>query len=284
MGFAQQLESRQILRLDMSVSPPLILVFAATDPTGGAGLAADVLSIAAQGAHALPVVCAVTVQDTAGVRDLRVMAPEWLTAQARALLEDMPVAAFKLGVLGSLENVAAVAAILADYPDVPVVCDPVLASGRGDALVGAGAVAEDMACAMRALIFPRTTLITPNSVEARRLTQAASEDANLAECARRLIDAGCEYALVTGTHESTDQVMNTLYGASGVLRVDAWERLPGSYHGSGCTLASAIAARLALGQPMTQAVQDAQVYTHKALRSAFRPGRGQFIPQRLDPR
>jgi hydroxymethylpyrimidine/phosphomethylpyrimidine kinase len=134
------------------------------------------------------------------------------------------------------------------------------------------------------MIFPQVTLITPNSVEARRLTLDEGEQADLAECARRLVDAGCEHVLVTGTHENTARVINTLYGAAGVLRVDAWERLPGSYHGSGCTLASAIAARLALGQPLADAVRAAQAYTHEALRSAFRPGMGQFIPRRWWPR
>lgn len=265
----------------MSDIPPLVLVFAATDPTGGAGLTADAQSIAAQGAHALPVATAVTVQDTSGVQDLLVMEPEWVADQARAVLEDMPVAAFKLGVLGSLENVAMVAEILSDYPDVPVVCDPVFASGRGDDLLGSGVSAEDMAEALREMIFPQVALLTPNSPEARFMALEEGEHDGLDECARRLIDAGCDHVLITGTHENTAQVMNTLYGPGGMVRTDTWERLPGSYHGSGCTLASAIAARLALGQTLADAVRAAQDYTHRALRAGFRPGMGQRIPRRM---
>ena len=107
------------------------------------------------------------------------------------------------------------------------------------------------------------------------------DDPDLAECARRLVATGCEYVLVTGTHENTVQVVNTLYGQEGVVRSDAWQRLPGTYHGSGCTLASAIAATIANGLSVPEAVKDAQEYTWQTLRAAFRPGMGQHIPDRL---
>ena len=107
------------------------------------------------------------------------------------------------------------------------------------------------------------------------------DELSLDECARRLVDAGCEFVLVTGTHENTTEVVNTLYNDQGVVRTDSWPRLPGSYHGSGCTLASAIAATIANGLPMNEAVKDAQEYTWQSLRSAFRPGMGQYIPDRL---
>ena len=103
----------------------------------------------------------------------------------------------------------------------------------------------------------------------------------LAKCARRLIASGCEYVLVTGTHENTPQVVNTLYGQEGLLRSDSWQRLPGSYHGSGCTLASAIAATIANGLPIGEAVKDAQEYTWQTLKKAYRPGMGQLLPDRL---
>ena len=100
-------------------------------------------------------------------------------------------------------------------------------------------------------------------------------------CASKLIELGAEYVLVTGTHEATPQVVNTLYGKSGVVRTDTWPRLPGSYHGSGCTLASAIAAMLANGLELPEAVREAQDYTWHALKKAYRPGMGQFLPDRL---
>jgi len=258
-------------------APPLVLVFAGSDPTAGAGLQADLLTLGSLGCHGLTVVTALTVQDTSGVEQVMAVDAGWVAGQARRLLADVGISAIKIGLLGSVENVAAVAEIVADYPDVPLVVDPVLASGRGDELLDAGALA-----ALRELLVPQSTIVTPNSIEARRLAVGADEDdAPLAECASRLLGAGAEYVLVTGTHERSPQVVNTLYAADGVVREDRWERLPGLYHGSGCTLASAIAALLANGLELPEAVREAQEYTWQALRAAFRPGMGQLIPDRF---
>jgi hydroxymethylpyrimidine/phosphomethylpyrimidine kinase len=231
------------------------------------------------GCHPLSVVTAVTIQDTTGVDDVNPIDAEWVADQARCVLEDMPVAAFKVGLLGSLEQVAAIAEVVSDYPEVPLVLDPVLASGRGDELV-----TEEMVVALKELLIPQTTILTPNSIEARRLAQEEGEEGegpDLAECARRIIASGCEYVLITGTHENTAEVVNTLYGQSGIVRSDNWQRLPGSYHGSGCTLAAAIAATVANGLEVAEAVKDAQEYTWQTLKAAFRPGMGQHIPDRL---
>ena len=257
--------------------PPIVLAFAATDPSGGAGLQADVLTLSSMGCHALSVVTAATIQDTMGVEEIMALDAEWVADQARCVLEDMPVATFKIGVVGSVENIAAIAEVVSDYPDIPLVLDPVLASGRGDELV-----TDEMISALRELLVPQTTIITPNSIEARRLVQEdGEEEIDLAECARRLLATGCEYVLITGTHENTPQVVNTLYGQDGVVRSDSWERLPGNYHGSGCTLASAIAATIANGLSISDAVKDAQEYTWQTLNAAFRPGMGQHIPDRM---
>jgi hydroxymethylpyrimidine/phosphomethylpyrimidine kinase len=258
-------------------SPPLVLTFAASDPSGGAGMQADLLTLASTGCHPLSVVTALTVQDTLGVEGILAIDADWVADQARALLEDVTVDAFKIGVLGSVENIAAIAEIIADYPDVPLVLDPVLASGRGDELA-----TDEMAHALRELLLPQTTILTPNSMEARRLAEIDEDDEpSLHTCAARLVEAGCEYVLVTGTHEATPQVVNTLYGRSGVVRSDTWPRLPYRYHGSGCTLASAIAAMLANGLELTEAVREAQDYTWHALEKAYRPGMGQHLPDRL---
>jgi hydroxymethylpyrimidine/phosphomethylpyrimidine kinase len=263
------------------VSPPIVLTFAASDPSGGAGLQADLLTLASMGCHPLSVVTALTVQDTLGVEAVQPVDSEWVADQARRILEDMPVDAFKLGVLGSVENIAVIAEILSDYGDVPVVLDPVLASGRGDELASG-----DMTRALRELLLPQATLITPNSVEARRLADdddadGEDDERSLADCAARLCAQGCEYVLITGTHEPTPKVINTLYGKHGVVRTDAWPRLPETYHGSGCTLASAIAATLANGLDLPDAVREAQDYTWQTLRKAYRPGMGQWLPDRL---
>ena len=260
-----------------ALPPPLVLTFAASDPTGGAGLQADLLTIAALGGHPLSVVTALTVQDTSGVARVRAVEADLVAEQASCVLADMSVQAFKLGVLGSRENAAAIADVLERHPEVPVVLDPVLASGRGDPLA-----ADDLIAAMRELILPRCTLITPNSVEARRL--AGRED--LEACARALMNMGSKYVLITGTHEASEDVVNVLYGVQGTsrgaaLRKDAWPRLPGSYHGSGCTLASAIACHLAAGAPIEEAVRKAQDFTWQALKAGFSAGRGQYLPDRF---
>ena len=256
----------------MSSAPPIVLTFAGSDPTGGAGLQADVLTAAGMGCHPLSVVTALTVQDTHGVASLHPVDAARVRLQAEHLLADVRVGAFKIGVLGSAANVEAVAAILADHPETPVVLDPVLASGRGDELAS-----EEMVEAMRELLVPQATVVTPNSLEARRLAR----ESTLTAAARRLIDCGAEYVLVTGTHEPGSEVVNTLYDSGGVVREDRWPRLPGAYHGSGCTLASAIAAALANGLGVPEAVRDAQEFTWQTLSSAFRTGTGQLIPDRF---
>jgi hydroxymethylpyrimidine/phosphomethylpyrimidine kinase len=244
--------------------PPLVLTFAASDPTGGAGLQADLLTLAALGCHPLSVVTGITVQDTRGVESLDAVDAALVERQAAKLLAELKIAAFKLGVLGSAANVRAVAAIIALHPRVPLVLDPVLASERGDSLASDAAVD-----ALLELIVPRATLATPNSIEARRLGGE-----------RALLDRGCRYVLLTGTHEKTSDVVNTLYDANGKVREDRWPRLPGSYHGSGCTLASACAANLARGLAIGDAVRAAQEFTWQSLSAGFRPADGQFLPWR----
>lgn len=269
----------------MTPTPPCVMTFAATDPSGGAGLQADILALASIGCHPLSVVTGITVQDTVGVESVMALDADWINDQARTILEDVQVAAFKLGLLGSVENVAVIAEIMADYPDVPLLIDPILTSGRGDDLTN-----EEMQAAMCELLFPQATLITPNSLEARRLAFYEDNDeiknSSLEECAQRLLDMGTEYVLITGTHERSTDVVNSLYGGNpqgevGLIKAYHWERLAGSYHGSGCTLTSAIAACLAHGLSMEEAIQEAQEYTWQTLKNAFRPGMGQFIPDRF---
>jgi len=245
--------------------PPIVLTFAASDPTGGAGLQADLLTLAALGCHALCVLTAVTVQDTSGVEHLEAIDADLVTRQARRVLAETQATAFKVGVLGSAENVRAVAAIAGEHADVPLVLDPVLASGRGDPLAS-DAVLE----AMVALLVPRATVVTPNTLEAKRLGGA-----------QRLLELGARYVLVTGTHEPSVEVINKLYDSGGLVREDRWQRLEGSYHGSGCTLASAIAAGLAKGRGVQEAVREAQEFTWRALATGFRTGAGQALPNRF---
>lgn len=260
--------------------PPSVLSFAGHDPSGGAGLQADMLAIASMGCHPLSIVTAITIQDTTGVNDVMPLDAEWVANQARVVLEDMPVHAFKMGLLGSIEIIAAIAEVISDYPHIPVVMDPILTSGRGDELAS-----EAMIDAMCKLLLPQVTVLTPNSLEARRLAQQEDDNHDIALgfglCAQRILKMGCEYVLITGAHENTIHVVNTLFDTNGIVRADEWERLENTYHGSGCTLASAIAASLANGLSIDESVLEAQDYTWRTLQAGFRSGMGQYIPNRL---
>lgn len=255
-----------------SSTPPVVLVFGGTDPTGGAGIVADSLTLASFGCHPASVVTAVTAQDTTGIKQFSSVDAGLVIAQARAVLEDMPVAVFKTGMLASRRIVSAVAAIVHDYPNIPLVVDPVQNTGAGDALVD-----ESLDDALRTLLLPRATLATPNSIEARKLAPGAD---TLDACAHELMEGGCEYVLITGTHEPTSEVRNRLYGHSRLLETYATERLPREYHGSGCTLASACAATLAHGLDVRAAVAEALRYTCNTLKAGHRFGMGQHLPNR----
>jgi len=252
---------------------PVVMTLSGNDPTGGAGIQADIETLACMGCHAAPVITTLTVQDTQDIKSYATIEIDMLIQQARVVLEDMAISAFKIGLLGAVETVEAVHTILTDYPSIPVILDPVLISGGGSNLAD-----ESIVEAMVNLLFPLTTLITPNSTEARLL---APEADNLDACAQVLQELGCQYVLITGTHENSPEVINRLYGNQQLLESYHWERLPDSYHGSGCTLASAIAGLLANGMDIQTAVNEAQDYTWQALRQGYRLGMGQLIPNRL---
>ncbi|WP_374585572.1 hydroxymethylpyrimidine/phosphomethylpyrimidine kinase [Pseudoduganella sp.] len=322
---------------------PCVLVFSGADPSGGAGMAADIQAITAMGAHALPVLTAITVQDNNRVHAVMPVAPEVLLQQARTLLAQVPVAAIKIGIPGSAENAKAIAQLIGEmrathrqaagaapawahklYSEPPVVLDPVLRSGNGDAL------GRDDAVRALAPLLPLATLITPNGPEAAALAAGARQAAvaratpavagaavsavassapgpdagrslagdagalgghghpawrgtphgNALAHAHALRALGCRHVLVTGGHdEDSDLVINRWLGPDRQQNW-SWPRLPGSFHGSGCTLAAAVAALLALGDTMAQALSKAQGYTQRALAASYAIAPGQRIPQR----
>lgn len=254
-------------------STPVVMSFAGTDPSGGAGLQADIETLISMGCHAASVVTAVTVQDTQQLFRYQAMSPTLLIEQARAVLEDIPVSAFKIGMIGSAENAEAIQSILLDYPDVPVVLDPLISAGGGGELAN-----DELIDAMVNLLFPLTTVLTPNSEEARAF---APEADTLDACAQELLELGSEFILITGSHENTPHVINNLYSESRLLESYTWDRLPGSFHGTGCTLAAAIAGLLAQDLPMTSAILEAQEFTWETLNNSYRVGMGQNIPNRL---
>lgn len=252
---------------------PVVMTLSGNDPTGGAGVQADIEALASMGCHAAPVVTALTIQDTTGVYRFDPVDPDVIVEQARAVLEDMPVAAFKIGMIGSVENVESIHSVLMDYPKIPVVLDPVLVGGGGGRLADA-----DVSDAIISMLIPQTTVLTPNSNEARTL---ASEADSLDACAQELLDMGAEFVLITGTHENTPTVENRLYAEHRCLETFTWERLPNSYHGSGCTLASTIAGLLAQGLEPFTSIHEAQEYTWETLKQGYRIGMGQYLPNRL---
>lgn len=252
---------------------PVVIAISGTDPTGGAGIQADIEAVASMGCHAAPVVTAVTVQDSQGIKGYMTLDPDLVIEQARAVLEDIPVACFKIGLLGSVETVEMVHSLLTDYPNIPMVLDPMPAPGNGAAHAG-----EEVMAALQTLLFPLTTVLTPSSVEARAL---APEADTLDACGMALLDRGCEFVLVTGTHENTADVVNTLYGNHRILESFTWQRLAGRFHGAGCTLSSSIAGLLAQGLEPFTAIHEAQEYTWEALKHGYRIGMGRHFPNRL---
>ncbi len=259
----------------MSKVRPAVLVFAGLDPSGGAGLAADITAINAQGAHALPVLTVLTVQDNDRVHAIEAIASSQVSAQAQALLAKIPIAAIKLGIIGSLANAHAIREIVLQLrqqqPELALILDPVLASGHGDLL------AQDDPREIVQLLLPLATVLMPNLPESAKLCPQFSIDA---ERAAFFLAQGCKNVLLKGGHGSGKQVVNRQFSAQGEQSWQ-WPRLPGEFHGSGCTLASALAAQLALGRPMNEAMQRAQAYCQAALEAAYPIAAGQWMPQRL---
>lgn len=253
--------------------PCTVLCLSGHDPGGGAGLQADIETLAAHGVHALGAITALTVQDSRDVRRLIATDPALLDEQLAVLLADVRPDAVKLGLLGNPAQLPVIVRHLARLA-VPVVCDPVLRAGGGTDLVAAGFPA-----ALRALLLPQVTVLTPNAAEARRLVPDAAGD--LAACATALLADGCQRVLITGGDEAAPTVVNRAYGGTPPVRVHEWPRLPETFHGAGCTLASAIAARLALGDPADEAIAAGQRWTQAALARAVAVGRGRRIPGRL---
>ena len=253
--------------------PPIVMSFSGHDPSGGAGIQADIETLSSLGCHCSPVITALTAQDSVNVKDFSAIDSTLLIEQARAVLEDMPIAVFKIGMIGSVENAEAIHTILQDYPETPVVLDPVLKAGGGGSL-GEAALVD----AIRHLIIPFCTIITPNSNEARSLYPDAD---SLDACAQGLMDDECNYVLITGGHEPTTDITNRLWGQRCQINERTWPRQPGEYHGTGCTLASAIAGYMAHNNPIETAVLEAQQYTTNTILHARRLGMGQLIPNRF---
>lgn len=257
----------------MQQLPPTILCFSGFDPSGGAGIQADIESIASMGGHATPVITALTVQNTQDVGYFQAVDTRLFNDQVSKLFADVAVKAIKIGMIGSLNIIESIGSILKSNPDLPVIYDPVLAAGSGTSLTE-----TDMLAAIQELILPHTTILTPNSPEARQL----SNENDLKECGNKLMQQGCDAVLITGTHEDNEHVDNLWFHEGKYVETFSWDRLPHEYHGSGCTLASAIAALVAQGLDPFNAINEAQDYSWNTLKHAFKISeKGQLIPNRF---
>ena len=255
-------------------APRIALTISGSDPSGGAGLQADLKTFHQHGVYGQAVVATLTVQDTAAVRESFPVEASLVGAQIDALLADRPPAAAKTGALGSAAVVRAVAASLAGL-SAPIVVDPVLVATSGAPLLEAEAV--DV---LLERLLPRSTLVTPNAEEAARLTglPAATVD-EAAEACRALVALGPEAALVTGVVEGS-RIADVLV-ADGEVRVFRSERLEVESHGTGCTLSAAITALLARGEDLASAVEAARIYVHRAI--VERPGIGRALGFHAEP-
>lgn len=256
----------------MKSKRPVVLSFSGHDPCGGAGIQADIEALVSHQCHAASVITALTEQDTGNVKKLIPQNPDNIISQATTLLADLPVKIFKIGLIGHHETAHAIHQIISQHPKIPVVFDPVLAAGGGTELAN-----DRLINAIIDQLLPYTHVLTPNSQEARKLSGMN----RLTDCGLDLLTKGCHYVLITGTHESTPSVSNQLFHDGQCLETFNWDRLPHSYHGSGCTLASTIAALMAHGLSPIQAVTEAQEYTWQSLHAAYQPGKGQYNPDRF---
>jgi hydroxymethylpyrimidine/phosphomethylpyrimidine kinase len=251
-------------------SPPAVLTIAGSDSGGGAGIQADLRTFAALGVHGLCAITAVTAQNTREVRAIETLPPGIVKAQIDAVFSDFRVRAVKIGMLATAGLVRTVAVALQRHPRVKVVLDPVLV-----ATTGARLARGDLSAPLRRHLLGRADLLTPNIPEAESLLGRRLHNASdLADAARDLLSLGARAVLLKGGHLRGARVSDLLAMADGTLRWFHHARIPAEGHGTGCTLSSAVAAHLALGDAMDVAVGKAIRYVHRALAKGYRPGRG----------
>ena len=265
----------------MQQNYPKILTFAASDHSGGAGIQADIMTQTSLGCFPLSVITALTVQDTQGVKTIQSVTASLVDHQARTLLDESEIDAIKCGVLGDIENIKVIAKIISDYPKIPVVIDPIIASGRGDSLI----TDEGLEMMIR-LLFPVAEIITPNINEGsliitKNLFDEIKEDQFF--IGKSLLEFGPKNILLTAADHDLNsaKVKNILFNHSGSTVTYEYQRLLLKYHGSGCTLSSSIAAFIALGMTTEGAVAEAQDFTWQTLKYGLKNGRGQLIPNRF---
>jgi hydroxymethylpyrimidine/phosphomethylpyrimidine kinase len=250
---------------------PNVLSIAGSDPSGGAGIQADLKTFSALGCYGMAAITALTAQNTRGVTGVHTPPAAFVAAQIEAVFADITVAAVKIGMLGDAEIVMAVAECLARHNPPAIVLDPVLVATSGDAL-GAPGVVE----AMRTHLFPLATLITPNVPEAARLADMAEAQdvTGLEGLAARLHEMGARAVLVKGGHLQGETAEDVLFDGQALVHFSAPRIATRSTHGTGCTLSSAIAAHLARGMSLSEAIRASKAYLGGALEAADMLGVG----------
>jgi hydroxymethylpyrimidine/phosphomethylpyrimidine kinase len=250
-----------------------VLCFSAHDATSASGTAADIESIASQGCHASTIITCLSVQDSQMMSSLIPIDGDIIIQSARAVLEDTPVDAIKIGLVASDEGVQAIHDILLDYPDIPVIFDPMLIGSNGMELAD-----DDVVDSIRELLIHHASIITLSPAEAGLLIPEAD---NLAAMMTGLMDKGCGHVLLSGRRESGSTVINSLYHNYRVIEQFEWPRLENEFYGAGCTLSASLAALLAQGLDHLNACREAQNYCWQSLKHAARYGMGQYQPSRL---
>jgi hydroxymethylpyrimidine/phosphomethylpyrimidine kinase len=255
-----------------------VMAFNANDPSGAAGTAADMFAIASVGAHALPIITGVSVRDTTEIHDFFPLDDEAVADQARIILEDVPVQVFKVGFVGTPENLSAIAELASDYAEVPLVAYmPDLSWWQEDKI-------DLYLDAFNELLLPQTTVLVGNHSTLSRwlLPDWSSERSPTARDIAIAANAfGVPYTLVTGIHLPEQFIENTLCSPTSVLCTEKFERFEATFTGAGETLSAALAALIASGTELAEATTEALSYLDRCLEAGFRPGMGNVIPDRM---
>lgn len=249
-----------------------VLTIAGSDPSGGAGIQADLKAFAANGVYAMAAITALTAQNTQGVRGIELVPPQFVKTQITTVFDDIRVDAVKIGMIATADIAMAVAEALSDHHDVPIVLDPVMIAKGGAPLLQ-----DDAIEALRSALLPLATILTPNLPEAARLLQRpqANDRKTMASQARAIAALGPKAALIKGGHLEGAESPDVLWDGDAIHWMEATRTTTKNTHGTGCTLSSTIAAHLAKGLTPRAAVARAKQYVSGAIAAADQQTVGQ---------
>jgi hydroxymethylpyrimidine/phosphomethylpyrimidine kinase len=253
----------------MDSKQPVFLTINSHDPSGGAGLVADVETATSLGCHCVSAITALNVRDTKNLKDRQSSDTGLMIEQIRAALEDCPIAAIKVGDIATVAQAEAIHTILGEYKHIKVILDPVLHHGADDG---------DVDAAVRLLLLPRATFTVLSTEHIQQLSSCGD---SVGAYVQELLEFGCDQILVTGIEGGNKKLINRLFSTRGVDKEYTWDTLPQAFHGAGSTLSAAITAYVAHGFDLLEALQQGQQFTWQALANAQRVGQGCLIPDRL---